>query len=217
MKSYTAQAMREPDRRTIAEGFASGIELMEQAGYGLFRAVMRFADSIFMPDFLLLAGKGNNGGDVFVLARYMAEAHVRFRLCMSCAPDELSGDALEAFRRMPAGTFGKKTADGLQVRKIVAGGIFTPQKNVAESIIHLAFRYGLLRIAHIGGEKEFYSVRQFNIISAGSDRGLTRFAVITGSGCDFYAVQFNRFIIGKKQGVGGGAAAAFEKIRSEPF
>lgn len=100
MKSYTVQAMRELDRRTIAEGFATGIELMEQAGYGLFRAVMDFAGNMFMPDFLLLAGKGNNGGDVFILARHMAEAGVRFRLCMSCDPDELSGDAAEAFRRM---------------------------------------------------------------------------------------------------------------------
>jgi NAD(P)H-hydrate epimerase len=101
MKSYTVQAMRELDRRTVAEGFATGIGLMEQAGYGLFRAVMRFSQHFFMPDFLLLAGKGNNGGDVFVLARHMAEAGVRFRLCMSCAPEELSGDAAEAFHRMP--------------------------------------------------------------------------------------------------------------------
>ena len=43
MKSYTVQAMRELDRRTVAEGFATGIGLMEQAGYGLFRAVMRFS------------------------------------------------------------------------------------------------------------------------------------------------------------------------------
>lgn len=125
MKSYTAQAMRELDRRTIAEGFASGIELMEQAGYGLFRAVMRFADSIFMPDFLLLAGKGNNGGDVFVLARYMAEAHVRFRLCMSCAPDELSGDALEAFRRMPA----------LDILRDLRNGDFTPGTVVVDGLL----------------------------------------------------------------------------------
>ena len=100
MKCYTAEAMRELDRRTVAEGFCSGMELMEQAGYGLFRAVMQFSQKLCMPDFLLLAGKGNNGGDVFILARYLKENNARFRLVLSCDPAELSGDAAEAFRRM---------------------------------------------------------------------------------------------------------------------
>ena len=125
MKSYTVQAMRELDRRTVAEGFASGIELMEQAGYGLFRAVMRFSKNFFMPDFLLLAGKGNNGGDVFVLARHMAETGVRFRLCMLCSPDELSGDAAEAFRRMPS----------LEIKRELRSGDFYPGTVVVDGLL----------------------------------------------------------------------------------
>ncbi|MBO5308638.1 MAG: bifunctional ADP-dependent NAD(P)H-hydrate dehydratase/NAD(P)H-hydrate epimerase, partial [Lentisphaeria bacterium] len=117
--------MRELDRRTVAEGFASGIELMEQAGYGLFRAVMRFSKNFFMPDFLLLAGKGNNGGDVFVLARHMAETGVRFRLCMLCSPDELSGDAAEAFRRMPP----------LEIKRELRSGDFHPGTVVVDGLL----------------------------------------------------------------------------------
>src|SRR5574344_2735920 len=101
MRSFTSEAMRELDRRTIESGVCSGIDLMEQAGAGLCRAVLRFSAALPDPELLLLAGKGNNGGDVFILARLLAERRLHFRLHLTGDPAELRGDAAEAFRRLP--------------------------------------------------------------------------------------------------------------------
>jgi hydroxyethylthiazole kinase-like uncharacterized protein yjeF len=60
-------------RAAEAAAFAGGIEqdaLMERAGLAVAREVRRLA---FNQPVLVLAGPGNNGGDAFVVARYLAE------------------------------------------------------------------------------------------------------------------------------------------------
>jgi len=65
----TCRQMGECDRWTIAQGFASGIGLMERAG----AAVADTAETLDPGPVHVLCGPGNNGGDGYVAARLLAE------------------------------------------------------------------------------------------------------------------------------------------------
>ena len=91
MKLVTAAQMREMDRRTIEEFGLPGIVLMENAG----RAVADAAWDLLPDDggrVLVLAGKGNNGGDGFVAARHLSGRGVEVAVLLLCAMDDLQGD-----------------------------------------------------------------------------------------------------------------------------
>lgn len=49
---------------------------------------------------VVVCGKGNNGGDGFVAARYLAHRGVLCRVVMMADPEALEGDALDAFGKM---------------------------------------------------------------------------------------------------------------------
>ena len=101
MKSYSAARMRELDRRSIEEHGIPGAALMENAGTALVRAILRFAAGFDAPEFVILAGKGNNGGDACVAARQLDRRGFPVRLFMTARPDELAGDAAEMFEALP--------------------------------------------------------------------------------------------------------------------
>lgn len=93
MKILTASAMQELDRRTIMEGGIPGAVLMENAGRGVAEMVVqRFADLLPGP-VLILCGRGNNGGDGFVIARHLAAAGWSVQLVLLAERGMLSGDA----------------------------------------------------------------------------------------------------------------------------
>ena len=72
VRTVTAAEMREIDRRAIEEYGIPSYELMENAG----RAVARKAARLAGPPpkkILILAGKGNNGGDGLVAARRLQQ------------------------------------------------------------------------------------------------------------------------------------------------
>src|SRR5260221_1921787 len=63
--------MREADRRPIEEIGLPGVVLMENAGAAVARVVRERYPSARRP--LVLCGKGNNGGDGFVVARRLLD------------------------------------------------------------------------------------------------------------------------------------------------
>jgi hydroxyethylthiazole kinase-like uncharacterized protein yjeF len=67
MKTVTAAEMMELDRHAIEDLKIPSLTLMENAG----KAVAEAARSSSRP--LVICGKGNNGGDGFVAARYLSE------------------------------------------------------------------------------------------------------------------------------------------------
>ncbi len=97
MKLLTAEQMRRVDAITIRERGIPGAVLMDRAG----KAVAREALERFRPaSVAVVAGKGNNAGDGFVVARELASTGVAVTVYMLAAADELAGDALEAYELM---------------------------------------------------------------------------------------------------------------------
>jgi hydroxyethylthiazole kinase-like uncharacterized protein yjeF len=91
----TTAEMAEADRLTIAAG-TPGIELMENAG----RAVADAVGSVSQGKRVaVVAGPGNNGGDGFVAARYLAERGYAVRVSLVGEAARLKGDARLAYER----------------------------------------------------------------------------------------------------------------------
>jgi hydroxyethylthiazole kinase-like uncharacterized protein yjeF len=85
----TTAEMAEADRLTIAGG-TPGLELMENAG----RAVADAAGVLPRGRrVVVVAGPGNNGGDGFVAARYLAERGCAVQVSFVGDPKRLKGDA----------------------------------------------------------------------------------------------------------------------------
>src|SRR5436309_2430192 len=99
MKIVTSAEMREIDRVTSERFGVPGLTLMENAG----SAVAEFAlDSYPRAKTLgVICGKGNNGGDGFVVARKLRQAGREVRLLLLADPTELRGDAAANFAKLP--------------------------------------------------------------------------------------------------------------------
>src|ERR1700761_8679600 len=91
----TNSEMTHADRRTIASGIP-GIRLMERAGQAVadaIRARYRIGSRI-----VVVCGPGNNGGDGFVAARFLAELGYEVEIALVGDPTRLKGDAALAAR-----------------------------------------------------------------------------------------------------------------------
>lgn len=102
MKLVTTSAMREIERRTIEEGHVKGEHLMDRAGYCVAAAVRRLAEiSGFANAYVhLIAGRGNNGGDAFVAARYLKDMGLAVEVWLACSANQITGDAALHFSRL---------------------------------------------------------------------------------------------------------------------
>jgi ADP-dependent NAD(P)H-hydrate dehydratase / NAD(P)H-hydrate epimerase len=98
MRIVSAAEMREIDRATSERFGVPSLTLMENAG----SAVARFILSAYpqAERVGILCGKGNNGGDGFVVARKIVEAGRAVRVLLLCDPEELRGDAAAMFQNM---------------------------------------------------------------------------------------------------------------------
>ena len=102
MKIVTTQTMREMERRTIEEFQIKGGQLMDRAGYCVAYAVRRLAEvSGFASAYVhLVAGRGNNGGDAFVAARYLKDMGYAVEVWLACSANQISGDAALHFSKL---------------------------------------------------------------------------------------------------------------------
>lgn len=86
MRYLTAEEMREADRRCIHDIGIPGAVLMNNAGTAVFREVDKGPVGI-------VCGKGNNGGDGFVVARLAMLAGLETRVVLLADPESITGDA----------------------------------------------------------------------------------------------------------------------------
>lgn len=99
MKIVTAAEMREIDRVTTEKFGVPSLTLMENAGSAVAEQILRF----WQPGLrmLVICGKGNNGGDGFVVARLLAEQKRPVNVVLLTDPAELKGDAAAMYAKLP--------------------------------------------------------------------------------------------------------------------
>jgi len=112
MKIVTAAEMREIDRATSERFRVPSLTLMENAGAAVAKHVHeRYPQAKRVG---ILCGKGNNGGDGFVVARKLQEAGKEVLVVLLADSAELRGDAAEMFERMPVKAARATTHEDLQ-------------------------------------------------------------------------------------------------------
>jgi NAD(P)H-hydrate epimerase len=99
LRSLTRDEVRDIDRRAIEELGLPGIVLMENAGRGAAELMIELGIDGLVT---IVAGKGNNGGDGYVIARHLENRGFQVRVLLFADPKELTGDAATNYRVLRA-------------------------------------------------------------------------------------------------------------------
>jgi hydroxyethylthiazole kinase-like uncharacterized protein yjeF len=100
MKALTAAEMREVDRLTTERYGIPSLQLMENAGTRFFEFLRACYGDMAINRASILCGKGNNGGDGFVVARLLQEAGRKPSVYLLAMADAVRGDAAENLARL---------------------------------------------------------------------------------------------------------------------
>jgi NAD(P)H-hydrate epimerase len=143
----SAAEMRALDRFTIEHG-TPGRVLMERAGTGVARLARRWRRG--RGPVVVVCGRGNNGGDGFVVARRLRRARVPVEVWLAARPDAVAGDAgamLAAWQKVRGAIHPVTTeadvavlatrlaAAGLVVDALFGTGLNAPVEGVAAGVI----------------------------------------------------------------------------------
>ncbi|MGQ9671745.1 MAG: NAD(P)H-hydrate dehydratase [Candidatus Aminicenantales bacterium] len=93
MKILTSAQMREIDRQTIENIGIPGPILMENAGLQVFRVLRTLFPDLTQERVVIVAGKGNNGGDGLVVARHLLVHGATPLVLLLAVKEEVRGDA----------------------------------------------------------------------------------------------------------------------------
>jgi hydroxyethylthiazole kinase-like uncharacterized protein yjeF len=93
MQAVTAEQMQHLDHKAIEIYGIPGVVLMENAGRGAAEVILKTFPGLERNSVAVVAGKGNNGGDGFVIARYLLNAGVSVKVFLLTDPKVLQGDA----------------------------------------------------------------------------------------------------------------------------
>src|SRR5712692_3913969 len=100
MKALTAAEMQEVDRLTTERYGIPSRKLMENAGTRFWEFLLSSFGDVTTTHAAILCGKGNNGGDGFVVARHLQEAGLKPEVCIFASQDAVRGDAAENLARL---------------------------------------------------------------------------------------------------------------------
>lgn len=128
MKLVTAEQMRAIDQRAIQERGIPGLKLMENAG----RGVAEWAREILGGEVagkrvVVVSGKGNNGGDGYVVARYLSGWGSKVQVIVIAQRDEIKGDARANLEELRLPVIFARTAQDIPDLKsvdLIVDGIF---------------------------------------------------------------------------------------------
>ena len=98
MLVVTSKEMRELDRLTIQKYGVPSLALMERAGEGVARVLTARLAKLAKGGVLVVAGKGNNGGDGLVVARLLKQKGIPCEVVLLGRKEEISPDAAHQLR-----------------------------------------------------------------------------------------------------------------------
>ncbi|MEO6221599.1 MAG: NAD(P)H-hydrate dehydratase [Vicinamibacterales bacterium] len=93
MRVLTSQQMRDADRRTTEEIGIPSLVLMENAGRQVVASMEAAFDDLASLRIAVICGKGNNGGDGFVVARTLSERGIETSVFLVGVSADVRGDA----------------------------------------------------------------------------------------------------------------------------
>jgi ADP-dependent NAD(P)H-hydrate dehydratase / NAD(P)H-hydrate epimerase len=134
MKLVTASEMRGLDRRAIEDIGIPSLVLMENAGRTTYQILRREFPAL-KGEVAVVAGRGNNGGDGFVVARYLANAGLPVAVFLLGEQAQVRGDArvnLDILAHL-----------GVAVEEVLTGANLNP-------VIHRLAKAGLIVDALLG-------------------------------------------------------------------
>ncbi len=150
MRILTSSQMREADRRTIEEIGIPSTVLMENAGRQVVAALEAVFEDLADRHVAVLCGRGNNGGDGFVVARTLHQRGVEVSVFVIGSIAEIHGDArlnLEILGRLGISVveitdeqawelhFSEIGTCGLIVDALFGTGLRTPLQGMLETVV----------------------------------------------------------------------------------
>jgi hydroxyethylthiazole kinase-like uncharacterized protein yjeF len=118
MKLVTSETMRAIDRECIENLGIPGLKLMESAGVGTVRFIERELGPQAGERITIVCGKGNNGGDGFVIARELRARGASVGVYLAGHRDDVGGDARANMERLGEGGVVELT-DGRSLAEVV--------------------------------------------------------------------------------------------------
>jgi len=94
MRLVTAQEMGAMDQKASKEYGIPSVVLMENAGLKVADLISAQLDNMDHRTILIIAGKGNNGGDGFVVARHLFNRGAEVQVFLAAEAEQIKGDAL---------------------------------------------------------------------------------------------------------------------------
>ena len=88
--SLTTEQMKQVDSLAVKFFGLDILQLMENAGRNVAETARLFLGKLRGKEITILCGKGNNGGDGLVAARWLINWGAKIKVILACHPDELS-------------------------------------------------------------------------------------------------------------------------------
>jgi len=140
---FTADEMRRVDQRAVRELGIPGATLMEHAGRGAAEVIQAALPDLGLPRrgvrVAIVCGKGGNGGDGFVVARWLKRAGHKVQVFLLARPEELRGDPALKLREMARG--------GLRARIVEDGAALARALPAAQLVVDAMLGIGARGLA----------------------------------------------------------------------
>ncbi|QEM68077.1 NAD(P)H-hydrate dehydratase [Geobacter sp. FeAm09] len=137
MKVISAQTMQEVDRQAIREHGIPGLELMEHAGHACMEAIFHEFGYTGGKRAVIFAGRGNNGGDGYVVARLLLQSGWQVRVCILAQRERIEGDAAINLEQLPPAVVSYCTVPGQMTE------LFQEELRQADVVVDALFGTGL--------------------------------------------------------------------------